>query len=176
MENKKIYRPKTYTHIDYEALVIYAMKFRVSIEQALRDNNIEIARSTVVRNIKKLVNNNNSTIALYQNGYVPNMQKRELPEDIKYKIESLDDKPIIKGDELDDVYKKLSIMEEIIKACNGNFAEATRKINSGKTPLGKIRTITHQGLIKDMKYLEIVRKQQRINRENDKIINDREKE
>ena len=76
MENKKIYRPKTYTHIDYEALVIYAMKFRVSIEQALRDNNIEIARSTVVRNIKKLVNNNNSTIALYQNGYVPNMQKK----------------------------------------------------------------------------------------------------
>ncbi len=173
---KKIYRPKTYTHIDYEALVIYAMKYRVSIEQAMKDNNIEIARSTVIRNIKKLANNNNSIIALYQSGYVPNMQKKELPEYIKCKIESLDEKPIIKCNELDDIYKKLSTMEEIIKACNGNITEAARKINSGKTPLGKIKSITHQGLLKDMKYLERVKEQQKINRENDKTINNGERE
>ena len=161
---KKIYRPKTYTHVDYEALVIYAMKHRVSIEQAICDNNIEIARSTIVRNIKKLADNQNTTINLYQNGYVPNMQKKELPSDIKIKIEKLDFRPIIKGNELDDIYMKLTTMKEIINACNGNASEAARKINSGKTPLGKIKPITVQGLLKDMKYLEKVKDQLEIER------------
>lgn len=177
MENK-IYRPKTYTHIDYEALLIYAMKHKVSIEQAIEENNLTIARSTVIRNIKKMADDGNQIVSLYQNGYVPNMQKKKLPEDIKTKIEKLESKQVTKGNELDDVYRKLSTMEKIIENCNGNVTEATRKINSGETPLGNVGSITHQGLLKDMKYLEKIRQRletERVNKEKNKISEEESK-
>ena len=35
MENKKTVKPKQYSHIDYEALLIYIMKNHISMEQAI---------------------------------------------------------------------------------------------------------------------------------------------
>ena len=147
MKNKKEVKPKQYSHIDYEALLIYIMKNHISMEQAIEELNLHIARSTIVRNINKIKKEDkeNSIIDLYQNIYTSNSQKKELPE-----LE------VVKKEELEDLYKKLSYMKEIAEMCNGNLAEATRVINEGNTILGNVK-ITRQGLGKDLKRYEIVK-------------------
>ena len=55
------------------------------------------------------------------------------------------------------MYHKLYTMNEIVDSCQGNIAEATRKINSGQTLLGNIRPISVQGLRKDIKYFKEVK-------------------
>ena len=90
-------KPKQYSHIDYEAILIYAMKNRVSIDDIIKKFNLDIARSTLIRNISKLKtqNKDNGIISFYQDVYVPNMQKKELPEYIAKEIDSIEDRPII---------------------------------------------------------------------------------
>ena len=134
-ETKRI-KPKQYSHIDYEALLIYAMKRHISIERAIEENGLTIARSTVTRNIsriKKEKGRNCDIINFYQNVYVPKYQKTKLPEDIIRAIEGFPEKEVKIKTELEDVYNKLYTMNEIVKACDGNISEATRKINSGQT-------------------------------------------
>ena len=158
METKKERKPKQYTHIDYEALLIYVMKNRTSIYKAIEDLELDVARSTIVRNINKIKekDKNNEVISLYQNGYVPNMQKDILPQNIREKISLLPNKKVITQAKLEDLYRKLHSMKEIIDSCGGNLTEATRKINSGTTSLGNVK-ITRQGLGKDMAYYEVVK-------------------
>ena len=157
---EKEIKPKQYTHIDYEALLIYAMKNHMSIEQCISELKLNIARSTLLRNINKIkkLDEYNEIINLYQNGYVPNMQKKELPEDIERKIEELDERPIIKKNRIEDLYGKLNVMKEILDICNENYAETARVISSGSTPLGNVK-ITTQGLRKNMLHYEDVKKQ-----------------
>ncbi len=153
-ENKKI-KPKQYTHIDYEALLIYAMKNHISLEKAIEDNGLTIARSTVIRNIRKMKQDENqdqTVIDYYQNVYVRNYQKPILPESMIQTIEDFPDKKVVIKNELDDLYKKLSTMNQIAVECGGNLSEATRRINEGKTSLGMIKPISRQGLEKDIKY------------------------
>ena len=133
MNEKKI-KPKQYSHIDYEALLIYMMKHGVSLERALEENGLDIARSTVNRNISKIKEQKGkdlSVIEFYQNKYVPNMQKAKLPEEIMESIAMFKEKPVVIKNELEDLYNKLSTMNQIVEACGGNISEATRKINSG---------------------------------------------
>ena len=54
MENKKAVKPKQYSHIDYEALLIYIMKNHISMDQAIEELDLNIARATVTRNINKI--------------------------------------------------------------------------------------------------------------------------
>ncbi len=85
-------KPKQYTHIDYEALLIYAMKHHISLERAIEENNLAIARSTVIRNIRKMkkeATRDNTIIEFYQEEYVPNYQKSELSPRIIQVIDSL---------------------------------------------------------------------------------------
>ena len=159
-EKARIIKPKEYFHIDYEALLIYAMKKHVSLERAIEENGLTIARSTVIRNIRKMkqdVTRDNSIIEFYQEEYVPNCQKPELPARIIRGIASLPQKKVVIKNELQDLYNKLSTMNEIVQACDGNLAEATRKINSGKTILGNVKPISRQGLEKDIKYFQEIR-------------------
>ena len=51
-EEKKV-KPKQYTHIDYTAFLIYLMKTHKPFERAMEELGINIAKSTVNRNIKK---------------------------------------------------------------------------------------------------------------------------
>ena len=135
-EQEKEIKPKQYSHIDYEALLIYAMKKHISIERAIEENGLTIARSTVTRNIRKMKeekNGNLDIIEFYQNVYVPNCQKSKLPDSIIKVIDTFPEKEVVIKNELEDLYKKLYTMNEIVEACNGNVAEATRKINSGQT-------------------------------------------
>ena len=158
MKNKKEVKPKQYSHIDYEALLIYIMKNHISMEQAIEELNLHIARSTIVRNINKIKKEDkeNSIIDLYQNIYTSNSQKKELPDFLKNQIDELPELEVVKKEELEDLYKKLSYMKEIAEMCNGNLAEAARVISAGKTILGNIK-ITRQGLGKDLKRYEIVK-------------------
>lgn len=138
-EEKKI-KPKQYSHIDYEALLIYAMKNHISLEKAMEENELAIARSTVIRNIRRMKQEkgrDTRIIEFYQQVYVPNYQKSELPEKIVQAIEELPEKRVVIKNELEDLYNKLYIMNEIVKASDGNMAEATRKINSGQTRIRK---------------------------------------
>ena len=152
-------KPKQYSHIDYEALLIYAMKKHISLERAIEENGLTIARSTVIRNIRKMKKEGKhlDIINFYQNVYVPKYQTPELPEEILRAIDEFPDKKVVIKGELDDLYHKLSIMNQIVEACNGNISKATEKINSGQTPLGKNKPITVQGLAKDIKYFEKVK-------------------
>ena len=43
-ESERKVKPKQYSHIDYEALLIYAMKNHISIEKAIEENGLTIAR------------------------------------------------------------------------------------------------------------------------------------
>ena len=72
---EKRIKPKQYTHIDYEAILIEAMRERCSIEQCIENNGLTIARSTVIRNINKMKEEGKDTsvIELYEKQYVPNM-------------------------------------------------------------------------------------------------------
>lgn len=159
MGEKRI-KPKEYSHIDYEALLIYAMKNHVSIEKAIEDNGLTIARSTVTRAIKRIKEQeekDTSIIDFYQQIYVPNFQKPELPEKIKQVIDELPSKDVVTKSELEDLYHKLYRMNEVVESCQGNIAEATRKINSGQTPLGNVAPISVQGVRKDINYFKKVR-------------------
>lgn len=79
-------KPRQYSHIDYEALLIYAMKRHISVEKSIEENGLTIAKSTVVRNIRKIKQEKDrdlSVIEFYQNVHTPNFQKPEMPEYIK---------------------------------------------------------------------------------------------
>lgn len=136
MEEERKIKPKQYSHIDYEALLIYTMKNHISLEKAIEENGLRIARSTVIRNIKRMKeerDRNLDIINFYQNIYVPNSQKSELPVTLIRVINEFPEREIVVKDELEDLYRKLYTMNEIVEACNGNVAEAARKINSGQT-------------------------------------------
>lgn len=66
-------------------------------------------------------------------------------------------KRVVIKNELDDLYYKLSTMNEIVQICNGNITEATRKINSGQTILGNVKPISVQGLGKNIKYFQKIK-------------------
>ncbi len=172
---QKRFRPKQYTHIDYEALLIMAMKERCSIEKCLEKNNIQIARSTIIRNVRKMKENQKDTfvINLYEKHYVPNMQKKELPEKLQQKIDKLPNKPVVTKPELDDLLRKLTIMDEIVKQANGNYAKAARIISSGTTLLGNV-TISHTGLEKNIKRYKEIKKE--IKKELEKQMEKEEEE
>ena len=178
MEPKSSIRPKQYTHINYTALLIYMMKNRVSMEQAMIDNGLEIAKSTVTRNLKKIEKDLKEgeegfeIIQLYKNGYLANIQKEKLPENIEDKIQNLPNKDIVEKEELEDLYKKLSTMHSILEACDGNMEKAVEAINRGTTPLGKM-TISFQGFAKNMQRYEIV-KQEMQKRKKEKGLEERE--
>ena len=99
----------------------------------------------------------NEIVMLYQDEYVPNMQKAKMPESIEEKIKQLKSLKIVIKDELEDLYNRLTNINNILEACNRNWYEATRVINSGRTPLGNIK-ISRQGLIKVMKNYDLVKK------------------
>ena len=156
-ENKSV-NPKQYTHIDYEALLIYVMKNGMSVEQAIEEFDLGIARSTVIRNINKIKkqDEDNEINDNYKNDYVPNRQKEKLPDVVKFKIDLLPEKTVIVKTKLKDLYTKLTYMKEIVDRCSGNLTEATRQINSGNTILGNV-AITRQALGKNMLRYEIVK-------------------
>lgn len=159
MERPNEIRPKQYTHIDYEGLLIYAMKNRRSIEESLKELDIDIARSTVGRNLKKLKNKSkgtNQVIEFYRDLYVPNMQT--MPEWLKAMIEKLPDKDVIIKDKFEDLHQILLQMKQVVDESGGNISEAARRINEGSTSLGNIKNITPQGLRKDMLRLQQIEK------------------
>ena len=148
------------------------MLFRsISMEQAIEELNLNIARATVTRNINKIKaeNNENTVIDLYQKIYTHKNQNKVLPKSLQHQIDELPDLEVIKKDGLEDLYKKLSYMKEIVEMCNVNLAEAARVISKGNTILGNIK-ITRQGLTKDLKRYEIVKEayeQQHKEKENE---------
>lgn len=153
----KSYKPKQYSHIDYEALIIYLMKHRISVEQAIKDLDLNISRITVTRNLNKM--EQNPIVAIYREEYIPNVQKgAKMPEEIVQEIQNLPDKEVQTGDILEETYRTLSIMKEIIEQCGGNMTQAAKVISGGATPLGNV-SITHQGLSKNMKNYERVKEE-----------------
>ncbi len=157
---QKRIKPKQYTHIDYEAILIEAMQERCSIEECLARNGLKIARSTVLRNIRKIKENGEdlSIIDLYEKEYVPNMQKEKLPEKLQQKIDELPSRVVVIKPELEDLLKKLNIMNEILEQTNGNYSEAARIISSGTTILGNV-TISHTGLEKNIKHYQEIKRE-----------------
>lgn len=162
MDNKKStdkVKPKQYSHIDYEALLIYVMKKRISVSKVIEELELDISRATIVRNINKInkqSDGKNEVINLYQKKYVPNMQKSKMPWKIAAKINALPEKGVIVKDELEELYDKLSKMKEILDQCDGNLTEATRRINSGNTILGNVH-ISRQGFGKNIQRFQKVK-------------------
>ena len=152
------------------------MKNHTSVSNAIKELNLDVSRSAVVRNIRKIkqADPKNKIVMLYQEGYVPNMQKDEIPEEIEEKVEQLKSSEIVIKDELEDLYNKLTIINNILEACNRNKNETTKVINSGKSPLGNVK-ISRHGLSKIMKNYELVKQQYMENMNNKKDNSERSK-
>lgn len=176
MKEKKEIRPRQYTHIDYEALLVYVMKNHTSVSNAIEELNLDISRSAVVRNIRKIKQEDpkNEIVILYQEGYVPNMQKDKIPEELEEKIEQLESSEVVIKDKLEDLYNKLTTINNVIEACNGNCNEATIVINRGYTPLGNIK-ISRQGLSRIMKNYGLVKEKYEEHMKEKKDNSEREK-
>lgn len=161
---QKRIKPKQYTHIDYVAILIQAMQKGCSISECITRNGLDIARSTVTRNIRKIKEDENTSkddryiIDLYEKEYVPNQQKKPLPIGLHQKIEDLPKRPIVTKTELEDLLKKLNIMNTILEQAKGNYAEAARIISSGTTLLGNVR-ISNAGLEKNIRHYKEIQKE-----------------
>lgn len=166
---KKQYKPKQYSHIDYEALITYVMKNRISVTEAIKRLGLEISRITVERNLNNL--EDSPIVILYRKKYIPKMQSN-IPKEIAQEIQDLPDKKVEIKPSLEDRYKKLLIMKEIVNQCGGNLTQAAKVISSGNTPLGNV-TISRQGLTKNMNNYEKVEEEYKKQKET---VNQQERE
>ena len=82
-------------------------------------------------------------VILYRKKYIPKMQSN-IPKEIAQEIQDLPDKKVEIKPSLEDTYRKLLIMKEIVNQCGGNLTQAAKVISSGNTPLGNV-TISRQG-------------------------------
>lgn len=155
METQKSYKPKQYSNIDYEALITYVMKKHISVTEAIIQLGLNVTRTTVERNLNNM--EDSPIIAFYRTKYIHNRQSK-MPTEIAQEIEALPDKKVQTKARLEDTYRKLSIMKEIVDQCDGNLTQAAKVISSGNTPLGNV-TISRQGLTKNMKNYERVREE-----------------
>lgn len=166
---KKQYKPKQYSHIDYEALITYVMKNHISVTEAIKRLGLEISRITVERNLNNM--KNSPIVILYRKKYIPKMQSN-IPKEIVQEIKDLPDKKVEIKPSLEDTYRKLFIMKEIVNQCRGNLTQAAKVISSGNTPLGNV-TISRQGLTKNMNNYEKVKEEYKKQKES---INQQERE
>lgn len=162
-------RPKKYTHIDYEALLTRVMKEKISIKSVIEDEELDIARSTVDRNIRKMPDSR--VVQIYKNFYVPNKQKKQFPEKLDIMIHELPSKsvkPIVVKEKFTDMYHKLLSLYNLYEK-NNSYRETAERINAGITEFGNAK-ITEQGVRKHIRrfqeYRSEMEKELNINLQN----------
>lgn len=89
------YRPRKYTHIDYEAMAIDIMKRGYSSRQA--EDEYGISRKTIKRNVEKLEQKNPRLYQLYSAVMHYRKIQCELPENIQSEIVALESKEVFIG-------------------------------------------------------------------------------
>lgn len=89
------YRPRKYTHIDYEAMAIDIMKRGYSSRQA--EEEYGISRKTIKRNVEKLEQKNPRLYQLYSAVMHYRKIQCELPENIQSEIVALESKEVFIG-------------------------------------------------------------------------------
>lgn len=154
------YRSKTRDNIDYEALIIEAMKTRSSLKEIANKYNVSIR--TITRRIKELEKEGSELIKLYRVYAKSLKEKKDIPFDFKQKIEDLE-LGTVKLSEINE--KKQREMEDIIR----KFEEL---IGTGISKAEAARRLGYDGYPTIWKLYQAL---DRINTENNNI-NNREKE
>lgn len=123
------YKPKAREDIDYEALIIYAVKR----EKTLKDVSLEFGVSyrTINRRIKEIQITNPELISLYREHSYHLKTQSEMSYESQIKIDALEERPVVKSsitkykeDELTDTLKKF----EKLLSEGFSKAEAARRL------------------------------------------------
>lgn len=123
------YKPKTREDIDYEALIIYAVKR----EKTLKEVSLEFGVSyrTINRRIKEIQGTNPELISLYKEHSYHLKTEAEISYESQIKIDALEERPVIKAtvtqhkeNELREILRKF---EELLRQ-GFSKAEAGRKL------------------------------------------------
>lgn len=144
MENKKGYRPRKYTHIDYEALLIYIMKHDLTGEQTSEEFGIH--RVTISKKVKELEekakkeeNKELSKIISLYKEYTSyhRSHKGQMNKRTQFVIRMLVEKPVFIKGKLDNTMENLHQREEALKQSENNYTQAAKQLGITRQALTK---------------------------------------
>lgn len=110
------YKPREYTHIDYEALIIDILKKGYK-RRELDEVYEGISSRTITRKISVVEKNNPDLIALYREVAKYRKQQKMLPMELQEKIDMLEEKEIFLGGVCDKRREELLEKESIMMLC-----------------------------------------------------------
>lgn len=144
VENNKGYRPRKYTHIDYEALLIYIMKHNLTVEEAAEQFGIH--RVTISRKVKELEevaekqdkNNLLKIISLYKEYTAFNQShKNQMDKKTQFVIGLLKEKPVVVKGRLETIIEQLNQRENILEQSENNYTRAAKRLGITRQALSK---------------------------------------
>lgn len=99
------YKPREYTHIDYEAMIIDIMKKGYKKKEAAEQYGIH--DRTIARKIHQVEKTNPDLVALYRKVAFYRKCQYELPEDLQREIDALEEREVFVGGIYDEKEKSL---------------------------------------------------------------------
>lgn len=127
------YRPREYTHIDYEAIIIDILKKGYTRREW--DTVYEVDSRTINRKIHDIEEKNPELVSLYRKVSEYRKRQMKLPVELKKAIEELEEKEIYLCDVCDNKRKELLKREkEYNDAMNSGMGatQASRKVGQGR--------------------------------------------
>lgn len=127
------YKPREYTHIDYEALIIDIMKNGYTRREW--DEVYGISSRTIIRKIYVIADNNPELIRLYREVSQYRKEQKQLPMDLQEKVDLLEERAIFTGGIYD---KKREILLSREKQYNEKLqqgmtvAKASKEVGIGR--------------------------------------------
>lgn len=120
------YKPKQLTHIDYEALLIHAMKQDLTLAQATEG--LEISDRTIRRNIKT-ADISSEIVELYRIYANAKRGPSPLSEEVEMRIDELIERPIV-IDDVDGKRKRTltGVKDKLYEDDGRSFAEKSKEI------------------------------------------------
>jgi len=130
------YRPREYTHVDYEALIIDIMKKGYARREW--DEIYGIASRTITRKIYCIEDENPTLIALYREVSKYRKAQKQLPLDLKEKVDMLEERRIFHGGIYDKKREQLLSQEK----------EYNEKLQQGKNVVQASREVGRERVSK----------------------------
>lgn len=127
------YRPREYTHIDYEALLVDIMKNGYTRREW--DEVYGISSRTIIRKIYCIEDENPELISLYREVSSYRKMQKALPEHLQIKVDMLQEKKIFHGGIYDKKREELLAQEKQYneKLLQGKgVAEASKEVGRGR--------------------------------------------
>ena len=147
------YRPREYTHIDYEALIIDIMKNGYTRREW--DEVYGISSRTIIRKIYCIEDENPELISLYREVSRYRRMQKTLPLQLKIKVDMLEDKEIFHGSIYDKKREELLSQEK----------EYNQKLQQGKRVAEASKEVGRERMSKAIDTLNRIEIETRIRKE-----------